>query len=380
MRLVYRYAFVSLLLFALGCSSGKKAYERGDYYDAVLKSVNRIRKDPDHSKSRETLKNAYPQALQFFETQAQNEISSNTPYRWKNVIGYYNQINSMYEQIRQCPGCLQVVPNPKNYYAELGPLKEKAAEESYNAGIADLMKGTRNDAKRAYFNFVDVQNFYPGYKDVVEYLNKSKFEATLKVVIEQIPVPARYNLSGGFFQDKVEEFVHGYFTEQTFIQFYTPQEAKAVNLPYVDQIMRLQFDDFTVGNTALKEKVETFTKDSVVVGKTKVNGKEIPVYGTVKAKFTSYRKEVMSAGLLSMIIVDAKSNGILTTQKIPGEFIWFNTWARFNGDERALTEQQLALTNQKELQPPVPQDLFLEFTKPIYAKLVPAIRDFYSRY
>src|SRR5690349_2249056 len=116
MRLVYRYVFVSLVLFALGCSSGKKAYERGDYYDAVLKAVNRIRKDPDHSKSRETLKNAYPLALQFFETQAQNEIASNTSFRWKNVIGYYNTINNMYEQIRQCPGCLQVVSNPKNYY------------------------------------------------------------------------------------------------------------------------------------------------------------------------------------------------------------------------------------------------------------------------
>ena len=32
----------------------------------------------------------------------------------------------------------QAVPNPKNYYAEIGPLKEKAAEESYNAGIDAL--------------------------------------------------------------------------------------------------------------------------------------------------------------------------------------------------------------------------------------------------
>jgi hypothetical protein len=46
----------------------------------------------------------------------------------------------------------------------------------YNAGIDALMKGTREDAKRAYFNFNDAQAFVPGYKDVVEYLDKSKFE------------------------------------------------------------------------------------------------------------------------------------------------------------------------------------------------------------
>jgi hypothetical protein len=378
-KALWRLSFVFLLI-SMACSSGKKAYERGDYYDAVLKSINRLRKDPGHSKSAETLTNAYPLAVQYFETQAQNEIASNTPFKWKNVIRSYGFINTMYEEVRQCPGCLKVVKNPKNYYTELGPLKDKAAEESYNAGINELMKGTRNDARSAYFNFVDVQTFAPGYKDVVEYLDKSKFEATLKVIIEQIPVPTRYNLSGGFFQDKVESYVHSAYTEQTFIKFYTPEEAKSVNLPYANQIVRIQFDDFTVGNTSLKEKVETFTKDSVKVGDTKVAGKMQPVYGTVKAKLTTYRKEVLSAGLLSMQIVDAKTNGVLTHRKFEGKYVWANAWARYNGDDRALTDTQLALCKQKEIQPPGPQDLFLEFTRPIYDQLTAGIRGFYQNY
>jgi hypothetical protein len=369
-----------LLIIIAGCSSGKKAYERGDYYGAVMKSISRLRQNPDHSKSAETLKGAYPLAVEFYETQASNEIASNSPYKWKNAIQAYDQINSMYEQIRQCPGCLRVVRTPKNYYAEIGPLKEKAAEESYNAGIAALMKGSREEAKRAYFNFKDVQAFVPGYKDVIEYLDKAKFEATVKVILEQIPVPARYNLSGGFFQDKIESYVHSNYSDQDFVKFYTPREAKSMKLAKADQIMRIQFDDFSVGNVNLKEKEETVTKDSVKVGDVKVEGKTVPVYNTVKAKLTTYRKEVVSSGLLSMIIVDAKSNGVLTHKKFNGEHAWVNTWARFNGDERALTEQQLLLCKQKESQPPVPQELFLEFTKPIYNQLVPAIRGFYQNY
>ncbi len=369
----------ALIAFGAACSSGKKAYERGDYYDAVLKSITRLRQNPDHSKSVETLKNAYPLALEFYETQASNEISSNTPFRWKNAIQSYNTINTMYEQIRQCPGCMKVIRNPKNYYAELGPLKEKAAEESYNAGITELMKGTRADAKRAYFNFQDAQAFVPGYKDVVEYLDKSKFEATVKVYLEQIPVPARYNLSGGFFQDKVEEYVHSNYREDAFVKFYTPEAAKNVSFP-MDQIMRIQFDDFSVGNVALREKEETVSKDSVRVGETKIEGKTVPVYNTVKAKLTTYRKEVKSTGLVSMLIMDAKTNGVLTHKKFEGEYVWVNTWARFNGDERALTEQQLNQCKQKEMQPPQNQDLFLEFTKPIFNQLTPAIRSFYSAY
>lgn len=370
----------SLLGILAACSSGKKAYERGDYYGAVTKAITRLRQNPDHSKSMSTLREAYPLAVEYYESQAKNEIASNTPFKWKNAIQSYNTLNQLYEQIRQCPGCLKVIANPKNYYAEIGPLKEKAAEESYNAGIAALMKGTRDEAKKAYFNFADAQSFVPGYKDVIDYMDKALYEATLRVILEQIPVPARYNLSGGFFQDKVEEYLHSNYSEKNFIRFYTPGEAESQQLKDVDQILRIQFDDFSVGNTALKEKEETVTKDSVKVGEVKMEGKLVPVYNTVKAKLTTIRKEVLSSGLLSMVVVDAKTNGILSHQKFSGEYLWFNSWARYNGDERALTTDQLRLCNQKEVSPPGAQDLFLEFTKPIYNQLIPAIRGFYQNF
>jgi hypothetical protein len=215
---------------------------------------------------------------------------------------------------------------------------------------------------------------------VLDYLDKSKFEATLKVIIEQIPVPTRYNLSGGFFQDKVEEFLHSNYPDRSFIRFLTPEEARSINLEKADQILRVQFDDFTVGNTNLTQKEETVTKDSVIVGEVIVEGKKIPAYNTVKAKLTTFRKEVISNGLLSMIVVDANTNGILTHQKFNGGYTWVSTWASFNGDDRALTAQQLALCKQRETQPPIPQDLFLEFTRPLYDQLIPGIRRFYSEY
>jgi hypothetical protein len=205
-------------------------------------------------------------------------------------------------------------------------------------------------------------------------------EATLRVIVEQIPVPARYNLSGGFFQDKVEEFLHSNYPERTFIQFYTPTEAKSIELPNVDQIIRIQFDDFSVGNVVLREKEEALSRDSVRVGEATVDGKTVPVYNTVKAKFTTYRKELISNGLLSMVVVDAKTSGVLAHRKFNGEYVWANQWARFNGDERALSDEQLRICKLREQQPPDPQSLFLEFTKPIYNQLVPAIRGFYQNY
>jgi hypothetical protein len=376
-RYLLIFTFIGILS---ACSSGKKAYEHGDYYGAVIKSITRLRQNPDHSKSIATLTDAYPLAVEYFESQATNAIASNTPFKWKSAIESYNTINQLYEQIRQCPACLKVIKNPKNYYAEIGPLKEKAADESYNAGIAALMKGTRDEAKKAYFNFADAQAFVPGYKDVIDYMDKALYVATLRVVLEQIPLPPRYNLSGGFFQDKVEEFLHANYSEKNFIRFYTPGEAESQKLKDVDQILRIQFDDFSIGNTALKEKEETVSRDSVKVGEVKMEGKMVPVFNTVKAKLTTIRKEVLSNGLLSMVVVDAKTNGILTHQKFTGDYVWSNSWGRFNGDERALTDEQLRLCKQREVSPPGPQDLFLEFTKPIYNQLIPALKGFYQNF
>lgn len=374
------YILVLSVFILSACSSGKKAYERGDYYEAVMQAIGRLRQNPDHKKSMETLRSSYPLAVEWLETDAKNQIASNSNTKWKGALVSYERINNMYEAIRQSPGALKVVPNPKNFYNEMAPLKEKAAEELYNAGIDALMKGTREDAKRAFYNFSEANAYVPGFKDVVEYLEKSKFEATTFVILEQVAIPTRYNLSGGFFQDKIEEYVNRNYPDQGFVKFYTPQGAQNIQLPRVDQIMRLQFDDFSVGNTTVREKEETVKKDSVKVGEAKVDGKTVPVYNTVTAKLITVRKEVVSEGLLSMIVVDAKSNAVLTHRKFPGRYEWFTTWGRFNGDERALTSQQLEMCKRREIQPPDPQAMFLAFAGPIYDQLTPAIRSFYQQY
>jgi hypothetical protein len=74
-------------------------------------------------------------------------------------------------------------------------------------------------------------------------------------------------------------------------------------------------------------------------------------------------------------------NGVVISQeKMPGTFVWLDTWGIYRGDERALTEQDKVLLNRRESIPPPPQDLFIEFTKPIYSQLISKVRNFYSRY
>jgi hypothetical protein len=378
MRRLYLILLVPAALF--GCSSGKSAFEHGQYYSAVMQSVQRLRQNPDHKKSQEALRQAYPLAVEYYETEVRNALNSNSSFKYKTAMESYQAINSMYESIRQSPGAMRVIGSPKNYYNEVGEMRDKAAAEVYDAGITALMKGNREDARKAYFHFVEANNLVNGYKESIEMMDKAKFEATLKVVVHQVSVPGRYNLSASFFQDQVESFLHSQYTDKDFVRFYTLAEAQTINLERADQSMRLAFEDFSVGNVHTVSKEETFTKDSVKVGETTVKGEKLPVYGKVSAKLFTYRKEVTSNGVLSMTVLDSRTGGVLSTRKFTGQYVWATTWGNFNGDDRALEKEQLDMCKRRETNPPPAQDLFLEFTKPIYNQLTPAIRSFYQPY
>ncbi len=211
-------------------------------------------------------------------------------------------------------------------------------------------------------------------------MDEAYYHATLKVVLEQIPVHSRsLSLSNEFFQNKINEYVSSNRMNE-FVRFYTPQEAKTTKLERPDHMIRLQFDDFVVGQVFFKESTETFTRDSVVVGKTEVNGVKKDVYGTVTAKYTVFRKTVSSRGLLDMQIYDPAADRVVNQEKLPGEFVWTSEWASFKGDERALDKKQLALCNRREVPPPAPQDLFIEFCKPIYSQVTSSLSRFYRNY
>ena len=183
-------AILSVLLFD-SCTSGKGALKQGDYYSAVSQAVARLRQNPDHKKSKEVLSTSYKMAIEYLETDAQNQIASNANFKWKNAVQNYESINNLYEQIRTCPGALTVIPNPINKYKELTEVKNKAAEETYEAGIQAMLKNTREDAKRAYFLFSEANNYNPGYRESIEMIEQSKFNATLKVIVD--PTFQNYN-------------------------------------------------------------------------------------------------------------------------------------------------------------------------------------------
>ena len=259
------YAYLTVVLVLSGCSSGKGTFERGNYYDAVLTAVSRVRTNHDHKKSAETLRQSYPMAVVFFEDRAKTSLSSSERFKWSEVVKSYTAINTMYDEIKRCPGALAVIPDPVNYFSRLQEARQNAAEEHYAAGILALQVGNRDNAKQAYRYFKTANDYVSGYKEVNSYLEAALAAATVKIVVEPIPVHSKsVGVSAEFFNDKISEFVHSAPINE-FVRFYTRAEARKMKLT-PDHIVQLEFDDFTVGEIHRQEKEIQLVKDSVVMG------------------------------------------------------------------------------------------------------------------
>ena len=370
------FYFIALGLVLQSCSSGTKLLEKGDYDNAVFTAVNRLKSNGSHAKSQQTLAAAYDLAIKNHLRKIEQSRYSNTGFKWDEIVYNYEDLNTLAEAIEACPSCQNVIPNTRFYDAELSNARSQAAEERYVAANKLLKENNRESVKVAYRYFELADYFMPNYKDVKTKLNDAYYAAAVKVVVNPVRVSSNlYKLSNDYFQSKLDEFMANYET-RNFVMFFRPEDARKQRIQ-ADHFLNLSFDDFVVGQTYVKERVEEMKKDNVLVGYT---DQKRPVYATVKATLSIFDKTVSSGGQLDMTIVDARTNRIINQQKMPGTFVWTDSWAAYRGDDRALSNEQLQLCKKKEVIPPAPQTLFLEFTKPIYSQATSAITRFYSQY
>lgn len=378
--------FALVIVLAMGCTAGKQALQRGDYFRSVEQAVSRLQSNPNNRKARETIRQAYPQLVSYYEDQAAKMKQSADPFRWERVTEHYDILDKAYNLVMRSPGALQVIPNPKSYRQDLDNAQIKAAETRYALGEQALSRGRegdRNAAKEAYNHFNIVEEYRSNFRNAVDLSREARELATVFVLVEPIPMHSRsLNLTSEFFQNQIVEYVRS-TTFSPFVHFYGVGELDATG-QQPDQVVRMAFDDFVVGQATIKEKVFQRQADSVVTGTVTVseNGEDVEksVYGSVKAEVHIFQKILTSQGLLDVQILDPVRRSVISQRKFPGTHEWGEQWGYFNGDERALTkEDRVAVKSRREVMPPAPQQLFIEFTKPIYNQVTGFLRNYYNR-
>ena len=182
-----------------------------------------------------------------------------------------------------------------------------------------------------------------------------------------------------FSRIKFGSFIQSYKTSP-YVQFLSINEINRYRIK-PDQVIKMAFDDFVVGQTRIVENVVNRQRDSVVIKEIKEqDGSTRKIYDTVKAEVHKYQKEIYSSGLLDLKIIDNYSGEIISQEKFPGSFTYLDYWGFYNGNEKALEAEDKDQIQKKQPDPdPSPQVLFREFTQPIFEQVTDFIRDFYRK-
>lgn len=371
------YIILAILgLTLISCSTGKNAFEKGNYETAIDRAVNRLQANPDNKKSRAVLVEGYQLASDYHNTRIRNAQNSQRQFKWEEVHGQYQQLNRYYNQILRCPACLSLV-NPTNYLTEQEEAAQKAAINRLDAAKQVLGDSTIEAGQQAFRHLNIATRYNSNLIEANNLMMLARDMGTLRVLVEPIPIHSRnLALTNEYFENKMVEYLDR-FSNNRFVRFLTLDEAQNTKIQ-PDHVISLQFDDFVLGQTLIESKTNEVEVDSVIVGQyTDQAGVEHDVYGSVKAEVTRFRKTLASTGVLNFEIRDAYNGRVLTNQKIPSEDIWSHEWLTFNGDKRALTKEEIRMSRLRELPPPNPQTLFISFIDRIYGQVTNQVANFY---
>ena len=364
-------AFIALFLLS-ACTSSKQQFEKGNYEKAVALSIKKLRKNPDINKQKNILKAAYTYAVQVSEEKIKQHQQSTDRFKWDRVIEQYRKMQQLYTDLLQCPACLAVI-EPIDLQNELNQALAEGANVYVEEGQKALATQQKDGGRLAYRHFAQAKAYQNNYGNIDRMLNQARIQGTEIIGISRIPVSSKgLELNTAFFLQQLTQALNDL---NYFFAVFAPVEQLAEQKQVPDQVVDLSFDDYYIGQTYVKEVRESLVRDSVKVGEvTDSLGTKYTVYGEVKADLQRFEKTIESGGLLNIAIVEPNSRSILFQQKIPSTTVWENDWATYQGDKKALTKEELDLTQEKELLPPPPQDLFYSFTRPLFDQTASLLR------
>lgn len=359
--------FISLIILA-ACSTGKQALKHGNYHEAVLQAIGRLRQNTDSKDATAVLKKGYPLAIEDSKRKIDRSIAGTDPMKWNTVYQEMTKVNNLADEIYHCPAALNIIQKPMEYQASnLDNAKAQAVKELYQEAKSYYDLGGRENAKIAITELERLLVFEPGHTQANQLLQQAIERATLKIVVELLPYEhKKYDLSDLAFRNEINSHLAELDRRYPYIRIYTPEQAEKANLK-PDQVISVDWVNFNVGNTNNKQIERTVTSaDSVKIGETTVNGVVYPVYNKVSAKLNINIMEIISNGKMIVQAKDFQTQRVLSSQTPVGSYSWHYEWGSYNGDERALTKEELSICKNKPPVLPSPQFLFTELTKPLY--------------
>ena len=374
------FLFVVPILLVISCVSAEKAFEKGKYKDAVWKALSKLEKNPNDSKSRKTLKLAYPLFVNKYEEDIEELARKRDHLRWEKVLDKYETMEEAYQKIRDTPTARKAV-EAVSFSREIYDTKEKVFEARYDLGEELLATGDRDDARKAFDHFEYILKKQDVYKDAYEKLEEAREAATLFVAIAPIRTPSiRLESNIVAFEDELVGQLQDRNNDD-FIRFVDPGNRYGVPVEEIDHVVELRFYDFNMGNTQDREQIFTRVRDDVATTEVKIGDSTVVTPIIVEAEVHCFTREIRSSGRLELEIIENNNGRREERERFDATSTFTDNWGYFEGDSRALNPEDRGCLERRN-PPPLPreEELFTEVSIPLFDQTVDFLERYYRKY
>jgi hypothetical protein len=348
MKTIYKLTMLSMIFLA-ACSSGKKHLEKGNYNLAVLKAVNRLQQSPNHNKASKALKEAYSLAVKGHLDRVAYFEKTSDIFKHDGIVSEYEQILKLNNAIKRYPKYQSVV-RLREVEDEHISSRNKAAEVHVAKGNKMLEMQTQDAARIAYSHFADANNYVRGIVSEAR-MEKVRRQGTVIVKLNFINNRSFFKTFNTklFYNEVRNRFKN---TNHRFLYVIEDDE----NLEF-DEVIDVELNEVLVSGISRVSNTKIYTK-RVMLGKVEnEKGEVIKEYGEVEAEYTIYNNSLSSSAILMIARKNYGSESPQFKKIIPSTYTWNQEWARFAGDERALTKEQIEMAEISE--PSIPNPLFM---------------------
>lgn len=364
--------------FLFSCKTAEKLYQRGQYDEAVEMAAKKLQKKPGDAKLVDIIQNAYRFAVNDHESRIRNYSHSNSDLRWENIYREYLDLQRLYETIRRLPSVYDLV-QPTDYSSYISTYKEEAGNVRYERGLELMDQNTKKSNREAYYEFQKALALKPGDLSIKQKIEESYENAVTNVVV--MPLIrfgyqySAYNFNYNNFNYDLLRYLDN--NKGSFLRYYSPSTAQGQPVR-TDNTVEMRFSDVNIGRYRDQRSVREVSKQ--IVGKEIVIKKDsvIKEYITVKAKITTITRTIQADGLLQATVRDY-NNRWLWSDTYRGDYSWSYSFATYTGDERALSDEDKKLLNQKEQWPPSNDEIIRIIMDEIRRKTECGLSDYFNR-
>ncbi|MBF89011.1 MAG: hypothetical protein CMG75_04990 [Candidatus Marinimicrobia bacterium] len=412
------YAIPILILTITGCSiftahgrlekEGRTAYGNNDFDLAVYKAAQSLAIKSNYKPAQVLIQDAFNAAVLFHEYELKRLRKSKEKFRWDEVALRYKslvKLNNIIERlpiIRLKSGEL-VQFNIKDFSSELDSSNQKAAEVHYEEGVMLSNSEDLIGKKRSANEFKLAGTYVAGFRDsearyeemrkaailrialiIEDKSNQQKFGAINEVVMDNVINSIINDKEATEFLELISRDQLGkILSEQAISQSGIVDENSSIEagkLLSVHQIVNGKITQiiYSPPENSWKKRKES---KKIQVGKEKYtdedgNQKERKIYETVEAEVKFYKRSTSARITCSYTIVDVETSKILRTDTFEEFSTAYVEWAKFKGDERALSFFTLQLVRKGKQQVPVSGEMVNRAAKKLSSSLATSIKDY----